>query len=715
MYLAVEALEKGYADPRWGGYRQIQEAGGQVRKGEKGTPILYVEWRSRRALRDEAGQPVLDQEGRPERVWVERERPLVKLHHVFNVEQAEGLRLPSLAAPAPAWEGHERAEAVLRNSGVRIDHVAGDKACYRAADDRIVLPERSQFPSQSGYTHTALHELGHATGHPGRLNRDTLVKHDGFGSESYAREELRAEIAAMMAGERLGVGHEPRHGNAYVESWVKALRDDPREIRAAAVDAQRMADWMVARERERAPERPEPSRPAAAAPAGEAAARDAPALSDELRAVVRDAGAAGYRAGYAAAGQRLPPDPFESVRSLLPRDAGRELTFVVEQAHGDAYLRGMEDRQRGREAAPEAAVRRSAANRARRGEAPRGGAGGRPALRRRRGLRERLRRRRRGPREPPPPAGARSPRRRARRPRRAPPRGRRRAGLPPRLRRPDAGRRPGGGRGPARTRSTTSARRPRSGSGPRRRCATRRARTPPARTAADARERAPEREAGAEPLNPAGTGRAIRRPAGGDTMTDRPTRRVHDPRPGVRLLRAPARHGGGGGPLPGGLPPPDVLGPPRGRRRRGRPLAARGGPGPERRGAGRAVRGPRRLMWREASGPEPRGVDAAGRRERADARAPGADPAHRRLAVPGRRRGGAGHREGADRPRDPRGGPAVARRLRARELRRARRRAVRLGDVRPRPGGLHGRAPTSARACWRSRPGARSSSTRWRS
>ena len=128
VYLAVEALENGYADPRWGGYRQIQEAGGQVRKGEKGTPILYVEWRSRRTARDEGGRPVLDEAGRPERVWVERDRPLVKLHHVFNVEQAEGLRLPSLAAATPAWEGHERAEAVLRNSGVRIDHVAGDRA-----------------------------------------------------------------------------------------------------------------------------------------------------------------------------------------------------------------------------------------------------------------------------------------------------------------------------------------------------------------------------------------------------------------------------------------------------------------------------------------------------------------------------------------------------------------------------------------------------------
>ena len=69
-----------------------------------------------------------------------------------------------------------------------------------------MLPDRSQFESPSAYTHTGLYELGHATGHPDRLNRPTLVKHGGFGSEDYAREELRAEIAAMMTGEQLGVG-----------------------------------------------------------------------------------------------------------------------------------------------------------------------------------------------------------------------------------------------------------------------------------------------------------------------------------------------------------------------------------------------------------------------------------------------------------------------------------------------------------------------------
>ncbi len=113
------------------------------------------------------------------------------------------------------------------------------------------VPERSQFPSQDAYTHTALHELGHATEHPSRLNRSTLVNHGGFGSETCAREELRAEIAAMMTGEQLGIGHEPRHGTAYVSSWIKALENGPKEILAAAVDAQRISDWLLARDHER--------------------------------------------------------------------------------------------------------------------------------------------------------------------------------------------------------------------------------------------------------------------------------------------------------------------------------------------------------------------------------------------------------------------------------------------------------------------------------
>ena len=128
----------------------------------------------------------------------ERDRPLVRFHYV-NVEQTEGLQLRSLqTAAGPQWEGHERAEALIKSSGIRVDHVAGDRAYYGLAGDRVVLPERSQFPSQDAYTHTALHELAHATGHPSRPNRPTLVNHGGFGSDAYAREEPRAKIVAMM-------------------------------------------------------------------------------------------------------------------------------------------------------------------------------------------------------------------------------------------------------------------------------------------------------------------------------------------------------------------------------------------------------------------------------------------------------------------------------------------------------------------------------------
>ena len=90
----------------------------------------------------------------------QRDRPLVKLHYVVNVEQTEGLQLSSLQTAAREWEGHERAEAPIKASGIRLDHVGGERDYYSLEDDRVVLPDRSQFPSQDAYTHTALHELG---------------------------------------------------------------------------------------------------------------------------------------------------------------------------------------------------------------------------------------------------------------------------------------------------------------------------------------------------------------------------------------------------------------------------------------------------------------------------------------------------------------------------------------------------------------------------
>ena len=93
---------------------------------------------------------------------------------------------------------------MLDKSQVSIRHVAGDRAYYHLGKDEIVLPERGQFPSANHYYQTALHELGHSTGHPDRMNRESLLKglEAGFGSEAYAKEELRAEISARMTGGR---------------------------------------------------------------------------------------------------------------------------------------------------------------------------------------------------------------------------------------------------------------------------------------------------------------------------------------------------------------------------------------------------------------------------------------------------------------------------------------------------------------------------------
>ena len=266
---------------RWGTYRQIQARGGQVRKGERGTRILSFQDHRRIAVTDERGRPVTDTEGKRVYRYERLHTPVVRQYTVFNAEQAEGLPARPTPSAEPLWKVHQNAERVLlEDGGVPVRHVAGDRAFYNLNRDEIVLPERVQFPSANHYYQTALHELGHSTGHPERMNRATLTQgmNEGFGSPAYAKEELRAEISAMMTGERVGVGHDPSRGAAYVEGWVAALEEDPREIRRAAADAQKISDFVLARSRERQAEREPVPVAATRAPAPQLAVRPEPPL-----------------------------------------------------------------------------------------------------------------------------------------------------------------------------------------------------------------------------------------------------------------------------------------------------------------------------------------------------------------------------------------------------------------------------------------------------
>jgi antirestriction protein ArdC len=239
---------QGRGDPRWMTYKQAQGVGAQVRRGEKGTLVQYWKVNDEIPVKDERGKPIKDAEGNTVYRSVQLDKPRVFSAVVFNAEQIEGL--PTLEVKAPDWDRHERAEAVLNASGVEIRHDQADRAFYRPATDRIHLPPRGQFDTADKYLATALHELAHSTGHPSRLDRD--LAHP-FGSVGYAKEELRAEIASLMIGDRLGIGHDPGQHAAYVKSWVQVLKEDPKEILRASRDADKIAGYVLALEKERAP------------------------------------------------------------------------------------------------------------------------------------------------------------------------------------------------------------------------------------------------------------------------------------------------------------------------------------------------------------------------------------------------------------------------------------------------------------------------------
>ena len=239
---AIQLMSQGHSDQRWLTYKQAAAVGAQVRRGEKGTPIQYWKFSEEQTKIDEqTGKPVLDAKGEPVKETVQLERPRVFFATVFNAEQIDGM--PPIQRKEQSWSAVERAEHILAASGVPIRHGEHDRAFYRPSTDSIHLPSKGQFPSADNYYATALHELGHATGHPSRLDRDLVHP---FGSEGYAKEELRAEIASMILGDELGIGHDPGQHAAYVGSWIKALQEDPLEIFRAAADAEKIQDFVLA-------------------------------------------------------------------------------------------------------------------------------------------------------------------------------------------------------------------------------------------------------------------------------------------------------------------------------------------------------------------------------------------------------------------------------------------------------------------------------------
>src|SRR3984885_2594754 len=225
------AFESG--DPRWATYKQSEERGWQVRKGERGTTGFFFK---RLELRDDS-KPEDDEDA-------VRRIPLLRAFTLFHASQIEGVPayVPPTIEEAP-WRAPEAAEIILANSGAVVRY-GGERAFYSPSTDHIQMPPRTAFATASGFCGTIIHEMSHWTGAEARLNRDLRNR---FGSHDYAREELRAEIGQMMVCGELAIADCDFSNNAaYVASWLEKLRSDRKEIFRAAADAQRIADYLLA-------------------------------------------------------------------------------------------------------------------------------------------------------------------------------------------------------------------------------------------------------------------------------------------------------------------------------------------------------------------------------------------------------------------------------------------------------------------------------------
>jgi antirestriction protein ArdC len=228
----------GYSSPYWMTYKQAADKGGQVRKGEKSTPVVFWTWIDKR-------QPDQDDDTTaksPGKI------PLLRYYNVFNLEQIDGIEAPETDQPAADFTPIEHAEQIIAGMPGRptLDH-GGDRAYYRPSTDHVQMPIREAFNSPEEYYSTVFHELAHSTGHVSRLARPGITSQTAhFGNHEYSQEELVAEFTAAMLCGVAGIEQQTiENSAAYIQGWLKALQNDKKLAVIAAGQAQKAADLIL--------------------------------------------------------------------------------------------------------------------------------------------------------------------------------------------------------------------------------------------------------------------------------------------------------------------------------------------------------------------------------------------------------------------------------------------------------------------------------------
>ena len=227
-----------FSSPFWLTYRQAEAKGGNIRRGEKGSPVVFWKWLDKHE-RDEAGQAT------------RKQIPMLRYYTVFNLEQCEGVEAPPVAASNEApFTAIERCDEVIAGmpDAPTITHNGG-RAFYRPSTDAVSVPRPTLFESAAGYYTTVFHELVHATGHEKRLGRPGITDATFFGDHAYSKEELVAEMGAAFLAGRCGISQETEANSAaYIAGWLKKLRDDKRLVVTAAAQAQKASDLILNRQ-----------------------------------------------------------------------------------------------------------------------------------------------------------------------------------------------------------------------------------------------------------------------------------------------------------------------------------------------------------------------------------------------------------------------------------------------------------------------------------
>lgn len=247
LWLTYNQQAQLYKDPRWCTFKQAQSKGWKIKQGSKGTKIefwsLYDTEEKRKLTRTEAKQ--LTDELTAEE-FTNRVKPVSNTYTVFNGEQIEGIPLYEIRKNVLHLDEFlSGRNKLIENMKVGFKE-GGNEAFYSMAEDMIVLPKINQFDNEFEYITTFFHEAGHATGHVSRFNREMP---SARGTDIYAREELRAEIASAFAAQTFGIDYTQNkymeNHEAYIQDYINVLENKPNELFAAIKDAEKISDYLI--------------------------------------------------------------------------------------------------------------------------------------------------------------------------------------------------------------------------------------------------------------------------------------------------------------------------------------------------------------------------------------------------------------------------------------------------------------------------------------